>query len=176
VSESPGSLLAAWHEFFTLIGTAAATLIGAMFVVVSIGIGILTRERTVAIRTFLTATVIHLSTVLFGGALTMVPAVDPRWLAAIAGVAGFAGIAYSGRLVWGFRQHAGTDLSDWFWYAIFPLIAYATLIASAAIGLEDTALGLDLFAAVLTFLLIAGIRNAWDMLVFLVTASRDPTT
>jgi hypothetical protein len=176
VAESPASLLAAWHEFFTLIGTAAATLIGAMFVVVSIGVGILTRGRIGAIRTFLTATVIHLSTVLFGCALTMVPAVDPHWLAAIAGIAGLAGIAYSGRLVWGFGQHSGTDRSDWFWYAIFPLIAYAVLVASAAIGLSDTALGLDLFAAVLAFLLIAGIRNAWDMLVFFVTASRDPTT
>jgi hypothetical protein len=174
VPESPVSLLAAWHDFFALIGTAAATLIGAMFVVMSIGIGILTRDRSVAIRTFLTATVIHLSTVLFGCALTMVP-LDAHWLAAIGGIAGVAGIAYCGRVIYGFNQHTGTDLSDWFWYAILPLIGYAVLVASAWLGLCDTVAGVDLFAAVLTFLLIAGIRNAWDMLVFLVTQSRGPT-
>jgi hypothetical protein len=60
VTPSLGSLIAAWHDFFSLIGTAAATLIGAMFVVVSIGIGFLTQDRAVAIRTFLTPTVTHL--------------------------------------------------------------------------------------------------------------------
>jgi hypothetical protein len=165
-------LLAAWHDFFVLIGTAAATLIGAMFVVVSIGIGFLTRDKPVAIRTFLSATVIHLSTTFFGCALTMVPAVEPRWLAAIAGVAGLGGMVYSGSVIRGFDQHGGTVLSDWFWYAIFPLIAYAVLVASAVLGWRDTEAGMDLFAIVLSFLLIAGIRNAWDMLVFLVTSAR----
>jgi hypothetical protein len=168
-------LLAAWHDFFVLIGTAAATLIGAMFVVVSIGIGILTRDRLVAIHTFFSATVIHLSTTFFGCALTMVPAVEPRWLAAIAGVAGLGGMVYSGSVIRGFDQHGGTDRSDWFWYAIFPLIGYAVLVVSACLGLRDTVAGVDLFAAVVTFMLIAGIRNAWDMLVFLVTQARDPT-
>ncbi|HEV2189620.1 MAG TPA: hypothetical protein VGR70_20590 [Stellaceae bacterium] len=169
------ALLPAWHDFFVLIGTAAATLIGAMFVVVSIGIGILTRERSVAIHTFLTATVIHLSTVLFGSALTMVPVADARWLATIAGVAGIAGIGYSGWVIRGFNQHSNTVLSDRLWYAIFPLIAYTVLVAAAALGLRSTANGMQLFAAVLAFLLITGIRNAWDMLVFLVISSRDPT-
>lgn len=170
---SSAALLAPWHDFFVLLGTAAATLIGAMFVVVSIGIGILSRDRSVAIQVFLTTTVVHLSTVLFGCALTMVPVLAPRWQAVIAGIAGLTGVGYSVHVIWGFRQHGGTVLSDWFWYAIFPLVAYAVLAIAAALGLYDTVEGLDLFAAVLTALLVAGIRNGWDMLVFLVTSSRD---
>jgi hypothetical protein len=166
-------LLAPWHDFFVLIGTAAATLIGAMFVVVSIGIGFLSRDRSLAIRVFLTTTVIHLSTVLFGSLLTMVPVLAARWQAIIAGVAGLAGIAYSAHVFWGFRQHTGTVLSDWCWYAVFPFVAYAALATAAALGLYDNEEGLDLFAAVLTALLVAGMRNAWDMLVFLATSSRD---
>jgi len=172
---SLASLLPAWHDFFALIGAAAATLIGAMFVVMSIGIGFLTRDRSLAIRTFLSATVVHLSTVLFGCALTMVPALDAKGFAAIAGLAGLAGAAYSGRVIRGFRQHTGTDRSDWFWYAVFPLIGYLLLLAVAALAMRDVAVSFDLFAAVLISLLDAGIRNAWDMLVFLVTQSRDPT-
>lgn len=172
---SSAELLAPWHDFFVLIGTAAATLIGAMFVVVSIGIGILSRDRSVAIRVFLTTTVVHLSTVLFGCVLAMVPVLTPRAQAVIAGVAGLVGVGYSAHVIWGFRQHRGTVLSDWFWYAVFPLAAYGVLAVAAGLGLYDTAEGLDVFAAVLTVLLIAGIRNAWDMLVFLVTSSRDAT-
>jgi hypothetical protein len=170
---SSAQLLAPWHDFFVLIGTAAATLIGAMFVVVSIGIGILSRERSLAIRVFLTTTVIHLSTVLFGSILVMVPVLAPRWQAIIAGIAGLAGVAYSAHVFWGFRQHRGTVLSDWFWYAVFPFTAYAALAGAAGLGLNDTAEGLDLFALLLTFMLVAGLRNAWDMLVFLVTSARD---
>ena len=171
----PDALIAPWHDFFILIGTAAATLIGAMFVVMSIGIGILSRDRSVAIRVFLTTTIIHLSTVLFGCLLAMVPVLEPRWQAIIAGAAAIVGVVYSVHVFWGFRQHRGTVLSDWFWYAIFPLAAYGALAVAAGMGLRDTAQGLDLFAIVLTFLLIAGIRNAWDMLVFLVTSARDTT-
>jgi hypothetical protein len=41
------------------------------------------------------------------------------------------------------------------------------------LGLYDTAEGLDLFAAVLTAFLVAGLRNAWDMIVFFVTLDRS---
>jgi hypothetical protein len=169
---SSAALIAPWHDFFILIGTAAATLIGAMFVVVSIGIGILSRDRSIAIRVFLSTTVVHLSTVFFGCVLAMVPVLEPRWQAIIAGIAGLAGIGYSVHVIWGFRQHRGTVLSDWFWYAVFPLVAYAVLATAAGLGLYNTAEGLDLFAAVLTVLLVAGMRNAWDMLVYFVTRER----
>jgi hypothetical protein len=172
---SSAELIAPWHDFFVLIGTAAATLIGAMFVVVSIGIGFLSRDRSLAIRVFLTTTVVHLSTVLFGCMLTLVPVLTPRSQAIIAGIAGLVGVGYSVHVIWGFRQHRGTVLSDWFWYAVFPLAAYGVVAVAAGLGLYDTTEGLDLFAAVLTALLVAGIRNAWDMLVFLVTSSRDAT-
>jgi hypothetical protein len=172
VPVSSAELVAPWHDFFILIGTAAATLIGAMFVVVSIGIGILSRDRSMAIRVFLSTTVIHLSTVFFGCVLAMVPILTPHAQALVAGVAGLAGIGYSVHVISGFRQHSGTVLSDWFWYAVFPLVAYAVLAGAAARGLYDTAAGLALFAAVLTVLLVAGIRNAWDMLVFFVTRDR----
>jgi hypothetical protein len=165
-------LLSAWHDFFMIVGTASATLIGAMFVVVSIGIGFLNRDRLVAVRTFLTPTVTHLSTALLGCALTMVPALDWMWLAGFAAVGGLAGIAYSGRVIWGFNQHRGTDRSDWLWYAAFPLVAYAVLLAVAAMAWRGAAASLDLLAGALGLLLVAGIRNAWDMIVFLVTQAR----
>lgn len=172
---APAPPLSDWHDFFMLLGTASATLIGAMFVVVSLGIGILTRDKELATGAFLTSTVTHLSIVLLGAALTMTPGLDWRWFGAIAGLAGIAGLAYSIHVVSGFRQHDGTDFSDWFWYAGFPLVAYATLAAAGATGLRGMALSLDLLAAALSLLLVAGIRNAWDMILFLVARDRGST-
>lgn len=169
----PPPALHEWQNFFMVVGTASATLIGAMFVVVSIGIGILTRGRARAIGTFLTSTVVSLSTVLFGAVLTMMPALDWFWLGVIVGLAGIIGLFYSVRVAFCFRQHQGTDHSDWFWYAIFPLAGYALLLAAAATALRGMAVSLDLLAAALAALLMGGIRNAWDMILFLVTQSRE---
>lgn len=77
------------------------------------------------------------------------------------------------RIITGFRQHTGTDRSDWFWYAMFPPVAYAALLASAVAAFRGVVLSLDLLAISLAFLLLVGIRNSWDMIVFLVTRSRD---
>jgi hypothetical protein len=64
-----------------VIGTASATLLGAMFVVASIGSGYLTQERSTGISAFLTPTVIHMASVVGGCALALVPSLDWRTLA-----------------------------------------------------------------------------------------------
>ena len=157
-----------------VLGAASATLIGAMFVVVSIGSGFLTRERSIGIRTFLTSTVTNLSATLFGAALTMVPELDWLWLGGIIGCVGIAGLVLSLREMLGFGQHNHADRSDWFWYTIFPVIGYTLLLGAGATALFRIAVSLDLLAAALAFLLAAGIRNAWDMIVFFVTMPRTP--
>jgi hypothetical protein len=166
--------LSAWHDYFMLVGGASATLIGAMFVVVSIGIGILRRGREAQIRAFLSSTVSTLATVLLGAVVTMVPELDALWFGALVGIAAIVGLAYALHIALGFRQHPGTVASDWFWYATVPPIGYLLLLAAGAVALHGSALGLDLFAAGLALMLVAGIRNAWDMIVFLVTLPRTP--
>jgi hypothetical protein len=117
--------------------------------------------------------VTHLSVVLFGAMFVMVPGLGWTWLGAIVGVAGIAGLVNSVRIVSAFHQHDGTDRSDWFWYAAFPPVGYAILLASAATAFRGAALSVDLLAISLGVLLLSGIRNAWDMIVFLVTRPRD---
>lgn len=163
-----------WHEFFTVLGGAAAALIGAMFVVVSIGVGMLSVDRGGAIRAFISATVSHLSTALFASLVVMVPGLDWLWLGVIIGLAGIAGLAYAARVVTGFRQHDGTVGSDWFWYAIVPPLGYAAFLVAGVTAVLRVAWSLDLLAAA-ALLLAVGIRNGWDMIVFLVTRDRSST-
>jgi hypothetical protein len=49
-----------------------------------------------------------------------------------------------------------------------PIVAYAVLTAAGATVLRRLPLGIDLLAAAVSLLLAAGIRNAWDMIVFFV--------
>jgi hypothetical protein len=45
---SPSALLHEWHDFYVLVGTASATLVGLMFVAVSIGTTIFNEDDRAA--------------------------------------------------------------------------------------------------------------------------------
>ena len=78
------------------------------------------------------------------------------------------------RVALGFREHPGVDRSDWCWYAVLPPIGYALLVAAAAAASRAMPASLDLLAAALIGFLIAGIRNAWDMTLWIVIRTPTP--
>src|SRR5437868_2038916 len=66
-------LLHAWHDFYVLIGTAAATLIGLMFVAASISASYMTEKHQAGIQSFYTPTVVHFATVLIACVVLVAP-------------------------------------------------------------------------------------------------------
>jgi hypothetical protein len=62
-----------WHDFDLLIGTAAATLVGLMFVAASIGASVFTEKSRAAMQAFISPTVVHFTTVLVIAILAVVP-------------------------------------------------------------------------------------------------------
>jgi hypothetical protein len=163
-------LVHAWHDFYLLVGTASATLVGLMFVAATIGAQVFTERNREAMRAFISPTVVHFSAVLFICMAAAIP--SQTWL--ISGVllflAGGAGVIYSAR-VWVqlFLRHSFTvDVVDRLFYALFPVIGYLLVIGSAVLLLEQSRWSLETLAAALITLLFAGIRNAWDMTMWIV--------
>ena len=165
--ELSADALAPWHDFYTLLGTGAVTLIGAMFVVASIGTGVLTHERSAETATFLTPTLMHLTTVLLACALTMVPGVSTEVMGGLFCAAGVIGLAYSA-LIWRKTRQRSLEVVDRLWYALVPVAGYGAMVAAAILTIERRAASLDVGALALALLFIAGIRNAWDLIIFLV--------
>jgi hypothetical protein len=163
--DSPIPLISEWHDFYVLIGTVAATIIGAMFVVVSIATSYLTPEGAARSRTFLSPIVLHLSTVVLGCAAVMVPGLGPTLFAILFGVGGLIGFLYSTLIAARVRQ-SEVDLEDRIWYAAVPLISYLVMITAAVLVLRQDPVGLDTLAAANALLLVTGIRNAWDLTLF----------
>lgn len=161
--------LHAWRDFHVLIVTSAATLIGAMFVVASIGGRFLTPARSAATRVFLTPTLLHLGSVLFACALTLVPNLDDRALAVLLGLGGFAGLAYSAAIAFNIHGRRRVEIEDRIWYAAVPVAGYAGFVAAAALIFLGAPRSLECLAAALALLLLSGMRNAWDMVVYFVT-------
>ena len=165
------NLLGPWHDFDTLIGEASATLVGLMFVAASVGTGVFTRERQVGLRTFLSPTVVAFSSVLAASLIGVLPAarcVVPGVL--LLGVGGF-GLAYSA-MVWRRMVREGLarsiDLEDRIGYAAVPAAAYALLAGAGAAFTLQAEAACGVMAAGMGLLLLAGIRNAWDMTTWVV--------
>ena len=167
----PGNPLAPWHDFFTLIGSAAATLVGLMFVAASVGSGVFTTERQAGMRTFLSPTVVAFTVVLAASLVGVLPPAALNVPGLLLAAIGVSGALYSA-LVWrrmvreGIAKHI--DLEDRIWYALVPALAYAILTIAGTAFLFGASAATALMPLGMCLLLLAGIRNAWDMTTWVV--------
>ena len=88
-------MLDGWHEFYAVLGTAAATLVGLLFVAASIGAGYLSAERRSPTRTFTSPIIFHYTYVLFLSLAALVPINTDHSLAALIGVSAAVALVYS---------------------------------------------------------------------------------
>lgn len=171
-----GDALREWHDFYVLIGTASATLVGLTFVAASIGASYFTVEREAGLRAFLTPTVMHFAAVLITCLATIVPSHSSLSLGIVLAAGSLMGLGYSLR-VWVNvrRRNFGIDREDQLWYLLAPVAGYLLMAAAAALAFASLAapIALDVLAASLVLLLVLGIRNAWDMTLWI--AVRSPT-
>jgi len=179
----PGSLaelLHDWHDFYVLVGTASATLVGLMFVAASIGSSIFNEEHRAPVRAFISPTVTHFASALFTTLLVTIPTHGWLSLGGLLGAEGLAGTIYCGAILVQIiiRHRFNVDLTDQLFYALLPTVGYLLLLIAAVLLLMHSAESTNVIAAALLTLLLAGIRNAWDMTVWIVTrvpSSRAPT-
>jgi hypothetical protein len=173
---SLSELLHAWHDFYVLVGTASATLVGLMFVTASVGASLFTEKNREAVKAFISPTVVHFSEVLFVCNLAAIPSQTWLSLASLVALVSVAGLIYSAR-VWVqlfVRRSFDVDVIDRLFYALLPLTGYLLALASAAALFMQSAWSLELLAAALITLLLAGIRNAWDMTIWIVIRAPVP--
>jgi hypothetical protein len=167
---TPAELFRDWHDFYVLVATASATLVGLMFVATSIGTTIFNEDHRAALETFLTPTVVHFAAVLFSGLVIVIPVESWTSLGAVLGAGGLAGAVYCGRLlVLVFvRRSFKVERIDRVFYLLIPFIGYLLVLASAILLFMASHVGAEVMAVAILVLLIAGLRNAWDMMLWIV--------
>jgi hypothetical protein len=153
-----------WHDFYILVGTAAATLLGLLFVAVSLGAGYLTEERQTATRTFMSPVAIHFTSVFFLSAVALLPSHQAKFLAALTGATALIGAIISTYIT---IQVVRTDMTnfiqDYLAYGVLPGVAYLVLLTAAVSIYLEKDFGLSALAGALLLLALANIRNAWDL-------------
>jgi hypothetical protein len=167
--------LQSWQNFYILTGTASATLLGLMFVAVTFGSSLVTKETAQSARAFLDPTYLHFGQGLLTAVTLTIPTLGSARLGSLLIVA--AGLRLVGLFrVFGHyreahRKHGDVELSDWVVSIILPLLCHLLLVA-CGIGflkerLSDALAGLALVSITL---LAIGVQGAWELLVWMALA------
>jgi hypothetical protein len=166
-------MFAGWSNFYMLLGTASAGLIGLLFVVATLTSTIDRDKRARGQSLFLTPVAFKFAAVLALSAAALafgLPPLAQRLLAAAVGGVGLinlGGVSYV--LVSGKWNDPALHWTDPWCYGVVPTLVFAGLAASAALPDPVTA-GRCAAAAALVILLF-GVRNAWDLVI---TLSNQP--
>jgi hypothetical protein len=159
-----------WANFYLLSSAAAATLIGLLFVIITLGAERSLEDSAVKVRTYLTPTVVYFASVLFLAALLTFPNHTRLTATLCSCLTGVVGVIYSGTsLIGGGDKKDFGDLHDRIHYGIVPLAACGFLVLGGVLLLHDPQRGLTLTAVGMLSLLILGIRNSWAIAIHVVS-------
>ena len=170
------SSLTAWANFYLIIGACAGTLTGLMFVVSTLLAGTQRPASRWGLDAFSTPTVVHFGVVLLVAALLSAPWPALTHVALLLGLVGLGGVLYVAIVVRRLRRRDAYELvvEDWVWYALVPLVANAALVVAAILLPGNPSPTLFAIGAVLVVLLFVGIRNAWDLAIFIAVELLQP--
>ena len=155
-----------WHEFFLLLGTAAATLIALLFVAVSIGAGMLSAQRAAGTRTFMSPVVVHFTAVLVACGLALIPTHTRASFGLLIGAGAIAGAAYAVFISIRLLRGRDVDWGDRLAYGVATLLSYVAAVVAARLFFAGSPHAPEVLAGPLLALLVINIRNAWDLTVF----------
>jgi hypothetical protein len=159
-----------WSNFFVVTGGAGATLIGLLFIVVTLATDRGGRGAEQGIDAFLSPTLMH-----FGGTMMQALVMLVPWFAAWAlGVAltvlGCSGLAWQLRAFLKVRHANFVSLgwADWIPHTLIPFLSAASVLAGAYGVLTSEAFAPYAVALGSSLLLFAGVYRAWDLTLWIV--------
>jgi hypothetical protein len=169
VPDAASSLLTDWENFYVIVGSSAAGLIGLQFVVIALVTETRTPSTIREIDAFATPTIIH-----FGSSLLLSAILSAPWRAlenarVVLLTCGVVGLLYLALVIRRIRSQTTYQLvtEDWIWHVTLPLVAYVMLVVGAAELVPAPHESLFAIAATALLLLFIGIHNAWDTVTYI---------
>jgi hypothetical protein len=160
-----------WQNFYLLVGGAAATLTGLLFVAISLGVTLSIQTEHASARAYVTPAFVHFAIVLFISAFCIMPIQRATVLGVLILFSALVNLIDTGasvRYLWRQWQQSLATSQDWFWRAALPLASSLALIAAGIWLIVDALDALSWLAGVTLVLLAMAIRNAWDLLTWIV--------
>lgn len=157
-----------WSSFFSITSAASATLLGLLFVVITIAPG-LGRQLASKSKVYLTPAVLYLTTVLVMSALLTIPNQSRLSAAICICIMGLFGLIYIGSLAV-LRGKLFEKRFDRYRYAGVPFLAYVVLLSGGLALHRSGQVGLDVVAAGMVMLLNAAIQNSWSIAISIISS------
>jgi hypothetical protein len=164
-----------WHDFFLLTGTAAATLLGLVFVAASIAATIPNeklgddRSRQLWVLPIVWAFV----RVLVVSAMGVIPGQTTVSFGYLLLVLAILDLGRMVRITVGMRDHhlstERLSAADWGWYVVYPSVSSIVLAAAGLALARGFSFPVQLLAAGLLGHLVVGVHNAWELADWLAT-------
>jgi hypothetical protein len=163
-------MLYGWDNFYIMAGTAGATLIGLLFVIITLSTHLSSSGIAHGARAFLTPTLVHFGSVLLQALVVLVPWPSAWPVGVILGLCGLVGLVYLMDVASKRRkvQFVSLHLLDWIPYAGIPALANLNLIAGAIGMIAEKPFAPYCLAGAITLFLFAGIYGAWDLTLWIV--------
>src|SRR4029078_8083538 len=164
MEEAARTSLAAWSDFYVIVGSAAAALTGLQIVVIALVNETRQTASEQTISAFSSPTVRHFAVALLISAIVTAPWPAIWHVSLTAGTCGAASFIYGLVVLHRARKQTQYNpvMEDWIWHVSLPLVGYALLTVSAVLLVRhQTAAPFGIGTAVLLMVFI-GIHNAWD--------------
>jgi nucleoside recognition membrane protein YjiH len=161
-------VLAAWENFYVIVGSSAGALIGLQFVVITLISELPIAGVAQASSAFGTPTIVH-----FGAVLLLSLVLSAPWhaigaVAVLWGLLGLIGVIYAVIVARRMRRQTAyqPEFEDWLFHVLLPFAAYVVLTASAYAARSHASGALFGVGAAVLLLLFIGIHNAWDSVTY----------
>ncbi|MFZ2096831.1 MAG: hypothetical protein WAV05_09355 [Anaerolineales bacterium] len=155
-----------WHDFYILIGTASATLVGLLFVSLSLNANVIARKTNADLRALAEQTFASFLFVLLFATFFLIPHQGQLGLGLP--LLGVGGLGLGSTISHFFKTHhthprlwRRPNITSRF---IIPILCYLVLITIAVSILFKQTGGLYWLVPVMILLLIFASLNAWDLL------------
>jgi hypothetical protein len=159
-----------WGEFYLLAGSAAAVLIGLIFVVVTL---MQDRSRSSVMagsKLYMGPVVLQVSFVLALSAAALTPGIGAQQYGALAAAVALWGLVRGVQSIVGISRLKGDDQPHWtdvWFYGFIPTALCLVLVGVAAGFWSEQEWAVKGVAAVNTAILLLAIRNEWDLVTWL---------
>jgi hypothetical protein len=163
-----------WSNFFTVTGAAGATLVGLLFVVVTLGTGLSSSRKLVIAHASLTPVLDSFASVLLQSMVVLVPWRSNLPSGVIFIVIGIGGLVYrihAVRVRSTLHLRAIQSTMDRIFHNVTPIVASVILICGGAGLIAGEAFAPFAIAGSTTLFLVSGIFRTWGQTLALIELS-----
>lgn len=155
-----------WQAFYNMVGTAAATLLGLVFVAISLNLKLILQDENISLSALASETINNFASVLLIAIIFLVPDQTPHGIGIPLFVIGAYGLVDNVRLLMTGLRHRKPHwrlMSILYRFAL-PLVALLTLIVVSIFVMRANVGALSGMVFVIVVFLVVATSNSWVLL------------